>query len=97
MAPPSAPIPAPFSLVDNGVEQPELAAITSIADKMISPFLPFILAPFLLDPIPDSCVDLRIALRDPIMIWKKTTQGAYRIFPMPRRPRIKKAKNLFAI
>jgi hypothetical protein len=61
VAPPSAPIPAPFSLVDNGVEQPELAAITSIANKMISPFLPFIIDPFLLDPIPDSFVDLRIA------------------------------------
>src|SRR4029079_12865163 len=47
-APPGAPMPAPFSLVDNGVEQPELTAITRIEDKTISPFLLFITSPLLI-------------------------------------------------
>ena len=48
MAPPSAPIPAPFSLVDNGVEQPEFTPTTRIATTMKSPFLLFMMPPFYL-------------------------------------------------
>ena len=42
----SAPIPAPFSLVDNGAEQPDVAEIRTIANiRMVNAFLPFIISP----------------------------------------------------